>query len=778
MNVRLGVDMLRALVVGSAVLLSGGLAAADEGGPVAPAPPAPPAPTGPAAPAPPGPAGAAAPTGSVAPEATPITVTGRVIDPLGRPIRGAVLNVEGSTDVVKTGRDGTFTVEAPIGATLIVNSDKYGAALATVTGPVLDDVVLLLESTEKIQVAGQAPTAATGAAQLDRDELQRLPGTGGDVVRALTAMPGVVNLQVPLGYSGVVIRGASPQDSKVLIDDFEIPLLFHPFGFRAIVPTESIQSLTFIPGGFDVAYGRSSSGIVLLTTRPGNEDRSTQAELSLIDGGLISQGSIGAKTRYMIALRRSVIDFVLPLVIPSSVDLSLTTVPSYWDEQLRFDHELSSKWNLSLSSVGTNDVFELYTTKNEDAAAKRLYARTRFIRLTAAAKYHQGPWSATLALSGMLSDQDTEIGLYQKLKVFTPLVTPRITATRSEPTAIGLTDVVWSSGAEAQIGHSTTDLAIPLERREGEPFPPYDPKDTSSRFKGSVWFPDFAAWTTVAANFDPRVRVTTGLRADAFGRAREVVVQPRGELQVKIRKGLTSRFGAGMYRRPPEFQSEFLQKDVQSEKSSQLTMGLELLPIPGVRVQGSLYYTDRTQLITHNVDGSLGNNGRGSSKGAEILAILSNGKTWFGMFGYSYSNSTRVDAPGGKARLFDYDQPHSMNAALSWRHGHWTLGGRFQLYSGLPGTPIVGAEFDSDRNLHIPIPGEVNSERAPIHHQLDVRVDYAWKWGTAQMLAFLDVQNVYLDRSVVTYFYSYDYSQRSAFESLPLIPSVGLRGVF
>jgi hypothetical protein len=45
------------------------------------------------------------------------------------------------------------------------------------------------------------------------------------------------------------------------------------------------------------------------------------------------------------------------------------------------------------------------------------------------------------------------------------------------------------------------------------------------------------------------------------------------------------------------------------------------------------------------------------------------------------------------------------------------------------------------------------------------------------MVAYLDVQNVYLDRSIVTYFYSYDYSQRSAFESLPLIPSFGLRGV-
>ena len=34
-----------------------------------------------------------------------------------------------------------------------------------------------------------------------------------------------------------------------------------------------------------------------------------------------------------------------------------------------------------------------------------------------------------------------------------------------------------------------------------------------------------------------------------------------------------------------------------------------------------------------------------------------------------------------------------------------------------------------------------------------------------------------MNDSVVTYFYSYDYSQRAAFKSMPIIPSIGLRGV-
>lgn len=707
-----------------------------------------------------------------------IRVSGRVIDRAGHPIRGASVADETGQDHAITDATGRFAMQTTVGGALVITSDRNGVALANVTGPVVDDIVLELDlANENIEIGDEAPSAALGAATLDRHDLQRLPGTGGDVVRALSAMPGVVNQQLPLGYSGVVIRGASPQDSKVLVDDFEIPILFHPLGIRAIVPAEAIQSLEFVPGGFDVAYGRSSSGIVRLTTRPGSDRRTAQGEVSLIDGGLIAQGPIGDRTRYMLGIRRSVIDLVVPLVLPSSIDLSLTTVPNYYDEQFRIDHELNSKWDLTLSSVGTNDVFELFTTKNERAAEKRFFTQTRFARLTAAAKYHSGDWQANLGLSGMFTDLNAEIGLYQKLRVRTPLVTPRAVITRSSSSVLGLKDVVWSSGAEVQVGHSDVDLALPVERREGEPFAPYDPKDTASRFRGSVWFPDYAIWSSIAASFDPRIRITNGVRVDYFGRPNEVAVQPRTEIKVKLLDALTARLGAGAFRRPPEFQSEFLDKQVRSERSNQYTMGLEFVPMLGIRLQGSLYYTDRTALITHNADSTLGNNGRGLSKGAELLAMLHNGSSWFGWLGYSYSHSERVDQPGRSARLFDYDQPHNLNAAVSYKRGRWQLGMRFQLYSGLPYTPVINAEFDSDRNLHIPTSGAANSQRTPIHHELDLRVDYAWKWGSTAWLAFLDVQNVYLNRSIVTYFYSYDYTQRSAFESLPLIPSVGLRAV-
>jgi outer membrane receptor protein involved in Fe transport len=717
---------------------------------------------------------------ATAPVAAPVTlrVEGRVVDASGRPVPGAAVSIEGATRTITTDARGRFVIDgAALGASIVVLKDGFGAGLGSVVVGALDDIVLLSETqvTETITVEGEPPPATQGSARLSREELQRLPGAGNDVVRTLSAMPGVASFPLPLGSSGVVIRGSSPQDSKVLIDDFVVPSLYHDIGFRSIVPSEAIDALEYVPGGFDVAYGRAASGIVHLTTRAGSEEHSQQAEGGASELGVLAQGGT-KRGRYMIAFRRSTVDLLLPALLPDDLDLSLTTVPRYYDEQFRFDYRLSTKCNVRVSSLGSDDALELYASKDENAD-KRFANRTRFVRLTTAARYHDGPWSANLAVSGMALQSTFERGLYQHLDVTSPSITTRGELVRTEATAAGLADVQVRLGGENVVTRHHVDLALPSDRREGEPIQPDDPMDTTNRFDGIVTTTNLATWAAIAANLDRRIRFTGGIRVDAYRRTRDTVVQPRGELQVKLRPKLVLRLSAGGYSRPPEHQTELLETQLRAERSTQLIAGVTYEPAEGTRLQGSVYWTDRRRLITRDEMGTLSNDGRGTTSGAELLATLRAGP-WLGWLAYAYSHSTRVDAPGADRRLFDYDQPHNLNVAASYRIGRWQLGARFRASSGLPMTPVELGVFDSDANLHYPVFGEVNSERAPLHHQLDLRFDKSWKWGSVKMTKFLDIQNVYLNDSVVTYFYGFDYTQRAAFRSLPILPSAGLKGEF
>jgi hypothetical protein len=711
-------------------------------------------------------------------EVNGLVVTGRVIDTHGQPVRGATVSIElptGPRSAI-TDAGGHYVLEgAPAGTGIVIMADGYAAGLATAAEPV-DDVVLVGEAAaaETITVTGEPPAAAQGAGVLARSDLERLPGGGNDVIRSLDAMPGVVSFPLPLADSGIAIRGSSPQDSKILVDDFEIPMLYHNIGFRSIVPAEAIDKLDYIPGGFDVGIGRATSGIVNLTTRAGDDRPHQQAEVSSSDGGVLAQGGFHHGS-YMLAFRRSVIDQLLPALLPDDLDLSLTTVPRYYDEQLRIDYAPTPRWALRLSSLGSDDVLELYTAAAIDPT-QRLYDRTRFLRLTGTASYHEGPWTGNLALSGIDQQVVFERGLLQHLSVTSPGVTARAELTRVLGAAGGLTDVTWRLGSEAAVSRSTIELALPMAHVEGEPPGVDDPMDTSQRFTGAIWTPDFAGWTSIAGSLDARLRLTAGLRVDAFERIHAAAFEPRGELQIVLTPSLTARLSAGAYRRPPEYQTELLTPTLEPERATQLIGGLTFQPSEVLRVQGSTYYTDRSRLITQIGD-QLVNTGRGTTYGAELLATLHDGP-WFGWLSYAYSHSTRVDEPGAASRLFDYDQPHSLNAAASYSFGRWQLGGRFRLYSGLPQTPVLGAVFNSDSNLYNPIYGAINSERAPMHHELDLRLDRRWDWGPAKMTYFLDIQNVYLNQSAVAYIYSFDYQQRSAFRGLPILPSAGLRGEF
>ena len=724
----------------------------------------------------------AEPVSIVRPVRVAAAIRGRVIDGRGRPIRGATVSLEAAGDARGPAATGSATTDAlgrytiagaPLGAELVVVCDGYAAGLATAAEQV-GDIVLVPDAaaSETITVTGEAPPPTQGAGKLARADLERLPGGGNDPIRALDAMPGVVSFPLPLADAGLAIRGSSPQDSKILVDDFEIPMLYHDIGFRSIVPAEAIDHLDYIPGGFDVGYGRATSGIVNVATRAGDDHAAQQAELSSADGSVLAQGRMRGGS-YLLAFRRSVIDQLLPAILPDDLDLALTTVPRYYDEQLRIDYAPSRAWALRLSSLGSDDVLELYTS-HVVAPAQRLYDRTRFVRVTAAARYHDGPWTANLALSGIAQQVVYERGTAQHLSVTSPGATARAEVTRGLGDAGGLREVTWRLGSELAVSRSTIDLAMPAARREGEPAAVDDPMDTSQRFAGAVWTPDFAAWTAVAASLDPRIRLSAGLRLDAFERIHDFAIQPRGELAVKLSPAVTARLSAGAYRRPPEDQTELLDPMLAPERATQLIGGVTVQPREAVRIQASAYATERSRLITRIGD-QLINSGRGTTLGAELLATLHDGP-WFGWLSYAYSHSTRVDAPGGASRLFDYDQPHSLNAVASYSFGRWQLGGRFRLYSGLPQTPVLGAVFNSDTNLYTPIYGPVNSTRAPIHHELDLRLDRHWRWGPVKMTYFLDIQNVYFNQSAVGYLYSFDYQQRTAYRSLPILPTAGLRG--
>jgi hypothetical protein len=94
-------------------------------------------------------------------------------------------------------------------------------------------------------------------------------------------------------------------------------------------------------------------------------------------------------------------------------------------------------------------------------------------------------------------------------------------------------------------------------------------------------------------------------------------------------------------------------------------------------------------------------------------------------------------------------------------------------------TPInssLPALYAADAAAYTPLEGRPFSERLPLFHQLDLRIDKTWQYRDWRLSAYLDIQNVYNNAAVEAYGYNYNFTQRTYQTGLPIIPSLGIRG--
>ncbi len=715
----------------------------------------------------------------------------------GLPLPGVSVYLTETGAVAITDETGRFELTGvAAGRASIVAIDpsyKKGSARVVVPAsgpaPALDVALVPLNlRADEILVEVERQRQAAGETLLRREEITRVPGARGDMLQAVQSLPGIAKVDQIGPQDGLVIRGSSPADSRIFVDGFEIPILYHFGGIQSVIPSEMIDSLTYTPGGFGVEYGKASAGIIDVRTRSGSKDYSGFGEVSFINTAGLAQGPIGKKGNFTAGVRRSYIDALIPLVV-SEDDLSFTTLPVYYDYQARAEYRPSSHLTLSSFFFGTDDQLELATTEPdpedpEGEATGRFYNHTRFTYLIGSAAYQRGPVRNRLSLMAGTQLESFEIGSDRYLR----LEQQKLGA-RDEGRVQVTDEIALIAGGETQYHMADNKARRPRPPKEGDPSDPNfidDPLITAAQ---EYTFVDAAGWGAVELAPLSWIKATGGVRTDWFGRNDALVVQPRGQVRTQVAPTTALLGAVGLYTRPPDSNDETIQTtDIEPERSIQYSLGVEQKLGRGLELTTTGFYMDRSDLIvfaqgnrTTQMDddgaGTYSNEGEGRTYGAEALLRLRT-DDFFGWIAYTLSRSERRDHPMDAERLFDYDQTHNLVLVASYKLGKWQLGGRFQYATGSPYTPVTGSTFMSDANEYQPTYGAINSERNPANHQLDLRVDRFFQFDSWKLAAYLDVANVYMNAPVVDRDYSYDYSEREETTGIPILPSIGVRGEF
>ncbi len=637
---------------------------------------------------------------------------------------------------------------------------------------------------------------------IKRDEGSQVAGTQGDVVKVVQTLGGVARARA--GTSELVVWGASPSDTRLYVDDVPVPRLFHIGGSRSILASPMVTSVSLIPGGFDAAYGRAIGGMVKVSTAEPTKPRiGAFASADPIDVNLGTSARLSKSTWTSVSARTSLQNQTFDAVAP---DRSKELVPlaDYWDYQIKTQHQLNANDSLRILGFGVRDrVSRGIPSLTPDTAFVEDRTST-FHRIALKFERTRGA-HVTSALTAWLGvdDDDTSMMFGQQ---------DALAKQRAWRGGLRLAErrrvADWLTvrfGLDAEFARTTTtrDGALSLPPREGDITvfgqPPGD------RINNDKWRTDIAGVGAYLASelrfannalvIEPGLRfepnLINGNRVLPVRPTEPAVgyteLQPNLDPRVRItwmpRSSWKLYAAAGRYHQSPaagDLSPIFGSPVLEQAEALHALAGASYEPASWLRINLTGFWIRMRKLAVRSASATPGlaqvlvSDGQGRNMGGQLVVRARPSRRLFAWLTYSLMRAERRNRAGDDWRLFDVDQTHVAQAVVSYRHPSGIeLGGRGQLSTGAPRTPVEGSVFNAGSGVFDPIFGAHNSIRIPAFVELSLRI--AWQrtlsWG--RLKVWLDVQNATNRDNAEEIIYTSDFGNRGFISGLPVLPLVG-----
>jgi TonB family protein len=625
---------------------------------------------------------------------------------------------------------------------------------------------------------------------IDARQAERIPGTFGDVLAVVKNFPGVAQTTLGPFSTGFVIRGSAPEDSRIYVNNIDVPLLYHFGSLRSVLPVGMIENVNFYPGNFSVQYGRATGGVVDVTLKELNRRQlGGYVDVNLFDSSLFLEAPLTDKLSVAIAGRRSYIDVILNAALPDP-GASLVA-PRYYDAQLLATYRPSPAHSIKTFFFLSDDKFKVIFDNPASLDAQTVITdfglSTSFYRGVAEYKY--------VPSARFENELKVSAGRDRNIIRFSDLANDDERLFQSQvrnTTRFALRDsLAVRAGVDYLQQRRDAVSKLPKLREEGEGDGPPSFTDSTSSSSAET-FHSVAGFAELEWRPWRSMLAVPGFRFDYFGRTGKLAASPRLVVRQTLAKDWVVKGGVGLFQQEPTFEETEATRgnpNLGLEKAMHYSAGFEYQPRPYLNLGVTGFYKSLDDLVSRSdalttrggetVPLNYSNGAAGRVMGIEVSAKHDFTNNLFAWLAYTLSKSERKDPGHRDYRLFDHDQTHILTFTGSYRlPKNWEIGTRFRYVTGELYTPVKGAVFDSDADSYESISGPVNSARVDAFHQLDIRIDKRWVFQSWMLNAYLDIQNVYSQRNVSSIEYSYDYSKKVPQNGLPILPVLGLRGEF
>ena len=635
--------------------------------------------------------------------------------------------------------------------------------------------------------------------EISTQKLLRMPGAGNDPLRAIEALPGVT---FTTGRSSEpAVRGSSPDDNRYIIDFMPVKNIFH-FDGSSLLNDNVIEDFKLEAAAFGAEYNDATGAVIEANSRgPYNDRKQAILDFSLLKAGILLETPITENSAAYLSVRQSLIHLYIENLLDEE-DFQFTTVPEYYDYQAKYHVQLSNGDKLSIQALGTRDRAGLLFDEDSDEVKQdpglaggiefNSYFHSQGIVL-------ENNLSETTQLktgfSHMLSDFSLGLGLDNSLKASSNDYTLRSHLS----TDINL-DHTLRTGIDILERH--IDFFGDFTAPACDEFKPdcrlVDGKeqiiqgDNLKIYNYDIFIAD--DWFV-----NQSLTLTPGVLWSYDDYSKQTFTQGKFKLRWEMMDYWWINGAWGQYHK---FTDNFGQvakgfgnPELKQSTSDHYTLGIEHQIDETTLIKLDTYYKTFDDLAVSRADKDTvyptlsleeylalpryTNDADGDAYGFELFLNKSFSDGWYGWLSAAYSETRRHNKLTGEDFKYAYDQPWIINLVSSHElNKDWTIGFKWRYQSGQLITPVVGTTPSTEPeypDLVNPTYGELNSERLPASHKLDVRLDRNYQYQGWNMDLYVEALNLYNQANVTGYEYNADYSEKEDVTGLPTIISFGIK---
>ena len=631
----------------------------------------------------------------------------------------------------------------------------------------LNEVVVMSEKTKE--------DMPVGFISVPIQQLKKIPMVLGemDLLKALTMTPGISSGQE--GSAGINVRGSSPDQNLILLDEATMYNTSHAFGYLSVFNPDAIKNIDVYKGGFPSRFGGRLASVLDITIKEGN-NQTKRGELSLgiLSSRFLKEGPIKKdKSSYLLAGRlMNTLLLQLPTHIKTAIGADVDGAGSIWfyDFNAKVNHRFDNNSQILFSFYSNYDYYKKVTQR---------YGNTNISTLnwgstTASLRYNKAFnnklfGKATIVYSSFKYRISGESILTQKdEKIKNSYVLSNSIRDVGLKTSL---EYAYSPSFTQRIGLEHTfhlispgQLEITKDNIE---------QDVSFNQNVKIYSQESAAFLENEVNPLSFLKLNVGGRISnlSVNGASYTNFEPRISANISINQNHGLKLG---YTQMQQYLHQLTSNGIGIPNDIWVTSTEQVSPSRAIQIDAGYYlsfgkdnqwelsvetYQKKfTQLIDYqqgsdvvtefnsNWQDIIVKNVQGLAYGAEFMIQKKYGKL-NGWLSYTNAVSQRQSPEINKGEWYyaRYDRRHNVAVVLNYQlTPKWAFTSSFVYQSGYPVTLPEGAYIGADGNTKLYYSGR-NNARISDFHRLDIGASYSFKTKKRQRDAAwnLGIYNVY-----------------------------------